>query len=280
MKRIHKYSLLLAVMAALVFSSCKNDVVNPDGGTPSPGTFKAYLTDAPADYEALNIEILKVQAWHAAEENSGWVMLNNNARTVNILKFTNGLDMELTPLNNLEVPEGRYTKLRLTFGENNTLVLNPAASAALGILGGGSGVFDLNFAGSREVDVAIDEQVNKKQGAHVLVDFDATQSVYYDLNRFILRPSLSVVHNTTTGVRGHVNGAETATVTLSDGALSYTTFINASGDFTLRGMESSVYELTVTPGRSMEGNKDPEPKIFNGVVVVKGEFTSVGEINF
>ena len=54
----------------------------------------------------------------------------------------------------------------------------------------------------------------------------------------------------------------------------------SEGDFLLRGMEDGTYDLAVMPCGVVGQIQDPQPKHVNGVIVTKGEITSVGTINF
>lgn len=274
---MQKFALLLASLLILTLG-CEKEDMSPEG-TPEPGTFKAYMTDSPGDYEALSVEILRVDAYL---EGHGWVALNTQSRTVNVLTLTNGAQTEISSSTSSKVKAGAYSLLRVTFGDNHQLTLNAAATAALGgvINGGTSGVFDLHYAGPHEVIIEVDEEVSGKVGAEVLVDFNVAQSIYYDVNRFVLRPVLTTIERKTTGVSGHVEGAATAAVNLSNEDGSFGTAINAQGDFLIRGMKDGVYQLAVTRGRTFEDLQEPEPVIINGVVVADGEITSVGTINF
>jgi hypothetical protein len=277
MKPIQKFALLVCTMAALAFG-CQKENIGPDGNELQPGTFEAYMTDSPGDYEALHAQIVKVEAYIEGE---GWIVLNQQPQMVSVLSLTNGAQTKIAATSNVKAHMGVYSKLRITFGSENRLTINAALAAALGgIAGNGNAIVDLQYDGPREVVIEIDERVSARKGAAVLIDFNVAKSVYQEADHFVLRPTLTLIKNASTGVRGHVEGTATAAVTLSNDSGEFSTFINASGDFLIRGMEDGVYELVVMPGQVLGDIEPMEPQKIEGVVVVEGEITSAGTFSF
>lgn len=277
MKRIQKIALL-ALGFALFATGCQKEDVGPSGSKPEAGTFKAYMTDSPGDFEALDVEILRVEAYIEGE---GWVTLEDSARIVNVLSLTNGVQTELAATSKAEMQAGAYTQLRIVFGSNNHITLTEEAALSLGgISANTSGLFDIQFGGSHEVVINIDEKVNARTGAEVLIDFNVAASIQQFADSFVIKPVMTVIEDAETGVRGHVEGAASAAVTLSNESGSFSTYINAQGDFLLRGMEDGVYELSVMPSRAAGALTDPEPQVQSGVVIVSGEITNAGTFSF
>ena len=99
-------------LASIALTSCSKEKAN--------SRLTVYLTDAPAAYDAVNIEILgmEIKATTDGGEN-GWQELPVNAGIYNLLEFTNGMD---TLLSTVELPEGRVSQLRLILGSNNSIV--------------------------------------------------------------------------------------------------------------------------------------------------------------
>ena len=65
------------------------------------------LTDAPGDYEAVNIDIQGVEV-NAADGNTGWISMDIHKGVYNLLKLANGLD---TLLGRIELPTGKICLL-------------------------------------------------------------------------------------------------------------------------------------------------------------------------
>lgn len=277
MKRIQKFALL-ALGFAFFATGCQKDEVNPSDPQAEKGSFKAYMTDSPGDFKAMNVEILRVDAYIQGE---GWVTLNNDARVVNVLSLTNGAQTMIAGTSKAETHAGVYTQLRIVFGNNNHVTLTEEATLALGgIVIDGSGIFDLNFGGSHEVVVQIHEEVDSKTGAAVLVDFDVAASIKQTADNFVFQPVITLIDDAKTGVRGHVTGAAHAALTLSNDSGSFSSYIDAHGDFLIRGMEDGVYQLKAAPCHAPGDLTEPQPKEISAVTVVDGEITNVGTISF
>ena len=277
MKTYQKFALL-ALGFGLFATSCQKEDMGPDGTKPDPGTFKVYMTDSPGDYESLDMEIVRVEAYI---EGQGWVTLNSEARTVNVLSLTNGVQTELTAATQAEAKAGLYSHLRIVFGSNNHVTLNSQSALALGgITGSGAVSFDLGLEGEHAIEIDINEEVSADAGAEVLLDFNVAQSVHQYADSFVVQPMLTVIEDARTGVRGHVEGAVSAAATVSNDSGSFSTYINAQGDFLIRGMEDGVYELSIQPNRPEGALADPEPIKIESVVIVDGEITNVGTITY
>jgi hypothetical protein len=114
-------SVVMLAAAALVWiTSCEK---KEDAAPVAPSTLQLYLTDDPADYKAVWIDIQKVSVLLSdTAEHDNWqdVPLLNPGR-YNILDFRNGDD---TLLVSADVPPGRLSAIRLTLGDQNTLILN------------------------------------------------------------------------------------------------------------------------------------------------------------
>lgn len=265
MKTLRFIPAIAALALLFGLTSCNKDSDGPDG------SFKVRMTDNPSSYEALDVEIAKVEAYSSA---SGWVTLSNQARVLNVASLTNGTEAELAYVAKAEA--GAYSKLRLTFGTNNRLSVYGSGPS-----GGSSGSlwFNLGFSGSREVEIAIDEEVSGNAAANVLLDFDVASSVIQLGTDYLLNPTIRVIHDETTGAKGQVKGAAHAFVRFSNSAHSYGAYIDANGRFLMRGMSPGTYDMEVMPANPMD---DPalQPRTIYGVVIAQGEIKTVGDINF
>lgn len=261
MKTLRFIPAIAALVLLFGLTSCNKDSDGPDG------SFKVRMTDSPSSYEALDVEIAKVEAYSSA---TGWVTLSSESRVINVASPTNGTEAELAYVAKAEA--GAYSKLRLTFGTNNRLSVYSSGSS-------GSLWFNLGFSGSREVEIVIDEEVSGNAAANVLLDFDVASSVIQLGTDYLLNPTVRVIHDESTGAKGQVKGAAHAFVQFRNSARSYGAYIDANGRFLMRGMSPGTYDLEVQPANPAD---DPalQPKTISGVVIAQGEIKSVGEINF
>src|SRR6266702_3813741 len=114
------YILALWVMTgSAIFLSCKKSTSNSGSGH-----LQVMLTDAPAAYDAVYIDVQKVEVNVSADSGagSGWQTVNVLRPGIyNLLKFSNGID---TLLAAADLPAGTISQMRLVLGNNNSIVLN------------------------------------------------------------------------------------------------------------------------------------------------------------
>lgn len=250
-----KLMILLAVGTVLAsgFTSCKKDDDDAKGNT-----FKVRMTDGPGDYVQLNVQVTSVDVYSSSQ---GWVNLSSQTQSINVLSLTNGAEMELA--SSTQVTAGTYTKLRITF----------ASQASIQLVGGGAAI-SLNWTGgTQQVEIVINEQVSASSGANLLVDFNVAQSVSEVGGVFNLNPIITVIADENTGVKGKVQGASSVMVKLQNGSHSYSTYINAQGNFLLRGMESGTYTAYFMASGSLTAHE------VDNVTVTQGQITGMGTID-
>lgn len=267
MKKLALSSMIAFALIAIAVVSCKKENV-----APGKGTFKVRMTDSPGDYEALNVQLVSVEAF---SESSGWVSLNSETQSFDVLELTNGYERVVA--HNSSVDAGIYTLLRLKFGASNSLkYLNETS------IGGASAVIsvstDLQWVGPREVTIAINEQVSESANAEVLLDFNVAESIIEDAEMYILEPVITEMQNILTGIEGSVHGSMNAMIEASNGFFSTSTYMDASGEFLIRGLDDGIYTLSVMPCAEDVANGAPREHRIEGVVVVDGEFSNVGVI--
>ena len=106
--------------ASLIFWSC-NKSNSTGAGT---GHLQVMLTDGPANYDAVNIDVEKVEVNVSSDTgtSNGWQTLNLLRPGVyDLLKFSNGID---TVLAAADLPAGTLSQMRLVLGGNNSVVIN------------------------------------------------------------------------------------------------------------------------------------------------------------
>jgi hypothetical protein len=104
--------------AGFIFWSC-----NKSNSTGS-GHLQVMLTDGPANYDAVFIDVEKVEVNVSSDSgtSSGWQTLNLLRPGVyNLLKFSNGID---TVLAAADLPAGTLSQMRLILGGNNSVVID------------------------------------------------------------------------------------------------------------------------------------------------------------
>src|SRR5450759_5892506 len=85
MKTKHLMLCLILLAGTFTFFSCSK---NNSSGT---SNLQVRLTDAPAAYDEVNIDIREVRV-NFRDDSTGWVSLNTNAAVYNLLGLQNGVD--------------------------------------------------------------------------------------------------------------------------------------------------------------------------------------------
>src|SRR2546422_11755942 len=91
-------------------------------GAPAMGTARLQLTDAPADFESVNLVIDEVgihQTGAGADSTSGWLVLTSTPKTYDLLSLRNGV---FSTIGMSTVPAGHYTQVRLKLGAGSNPV--------------------------------------------------------------------------------------------------------------------------------------------------------------
>lgn len=164
-------SIIILALAAGLFASCKK--------TGETGTVSIRMTDAPAAYDAVNVEVTSVELQVAGQ---GWTTLNTNAGVYDLLQLQNGVDTLLAT--GVSLPVGRVNQMRLILGSNNTIVQSGVS-------------FPLLLSSQDETGLKLNLNYDFQAGVNYEIKFDfvADQSVVTGGNgTFRLKPVLKVVH--------------------------------------------------------------------------------------
>ena len=224
-----------------------------------------YLTDAPADYDALNIDIARVEIKSSSDQgDGGWQELPINAGIYNLLEFTNGMD---TLLSSVELPAGKVSQLRLILGTNNTIVVN-GTTTPLPLATPSAQTSGLKF----NIHADLVEGVEYK----LWIDFDAARSVVITGNTdYKLKPVLRTFNEATSGaIKGNVQPvAAQATVFAIAGTDSLSAIPDAvTGNYLIRGVPAGTWKVVA------DGNNGYADQTINNINVSLGNLTVVDTI--
>lgn len=214
--------------------------VSDDSSTEN-GTLRVYLTDAPADYEAVWIDIEEVRIHRNGnedieDEDDGWIAISDEPMKVNLLDLTNG---EFEVLGETELEAGNYSQIRLILGDENEIVKDGMTHA-----------LTTPSAQQSGLKININAEIEGGQVYTLLLDFDASRSVVEagKSGMFILKPVLRVVELENTGaIAGNIQPAEALpwiyAVAGEDTVAG--TKADGEGDFLIVGLLSDSYQLSV-----------------------------------
>lgn len=214
------------------FSACDS---NTDEGS-GTSQLQVRMTDAPGDYEEVNVEVVSVQV-HREETDSeeGWITLDEiHPGIYNLLDFANGKD---TLLASAELPAGSISQIRLILGDENTVKLKSGEVIDLKTPSGQTSGVKLSVNATLEEDVTY----------VMLLDFDAAKSVVAKGNGgYNLKPVIRVISQAVAGgIKGKVAPAEykPGIYVISSANDTLGGFANEAGDFMIKGVPAGSYTV-------------------------------------
>jgi len=258
LKRIFNYSIIL-LLSALIFVSCNEE-------TDDSAILRVSLVDAPADYDAVYIDIEEVLINTGAEEET-WVSLTGFEPVVyNLLELTNGYSAFL---GEAELPEGYINEVRFVLGEDNELWMDGEVIPLKVPSGSSSGL-----------KLKIEQAVSGGFVYHLIVDFDAGKSVVKAGNsgKYILKPVLRAQFQSVSGaISGVVSPADVESIIYAvfDGDTA-TTYPDTAGNFMIHPLYPGLYTVTADPG----DGSDVRAVVADDVQVVAGSVTLMDTLFF
>lgn len=256
MKGIKSVSGALLFAGIALLSSCDKNNTTAQGSQ-----YKVRMTDAPAAYSAVNVEIRSVQLIGA---NGETVNLATNTGVYNVLNFNNGNDTLIASGN---VTISTVKQVKLVLGTNNSVVSNGSTYA-------------LAFNSNADATVTLDvnQTVTANGTTELIVDFDAAQSVQASgSSSFTLTPTIRPINLDASAsgvITGHVtNAGVLAVVSVEGNGHTYSTSLSVDGRFRVRGLAAGSYNVTVTPLLPLQ------VKTFTGISVTSAHTTDIGDVS-
>jgi len=283
--KTNKFFLGLAsavIAMLLVFSACTKSGMNGNGEV------AVFLTDGPGDFDAVNIDIQKVEVKvdkdekHKHDDNRNgmdddrddhlqrkddfgeWIDLNYAPQVIDVLSLRNGIETQLGTAN---IDAGTVRKIRITLGTKNSVVKAGVTYDLLLDSQTSNFLYVKLFDNHRER--------GNRNDVKVWVDFDIANSIVETSGKFYLKPVLRPFCNANFGeIEGKVLPLDAkAVVRVSNGAgFNGVALPGREGEFKLRGLTDGTYTVTV------EGIAPYKNQTINNVVVKKGEDTNLGTI--
>ncbi len=235
MKNSIWYMATAFLVVSLAFFSCKKNY-----STTGSSVFTVALTDDPASYDAVNVDIQEIMVNSSSDTGAskGWTTLPLMRQGVyNLLDFKNGLDTILT---SSELPAGTISQIRLVLGSNNSVVVNGVS-------------FPLKTPSAQQSGLKLNVHATLTAGIEykLWIDFDAGRSIVETGNgSFILKPVIRTYTQATSGsIKGSILPAnsqamiyaiQNSTDTIAS-AIADTT----SGNFMITGLSAGNYNVAV-----------------------------------
>lgn len=253
--QIRAFTMALPALA-LLFTACNKSDSN-SGGT---AKMTVYLTDAPANYDAVNVDIQDIQV-NASGSDNGWQSIHLLRPGIyNLLNFRNGLD---TVLASQDIPAGDISQIRLVLGTNNSVVVNGTS-------------YPLSTPSAQQSGLKLNVHASLTAGIEyrLWLDFDANRSVVVTgNNNYILKPVIRTYTQATSGsIKGmalpllHVSGvyaiqnADTIAAAKPD---------PLTGAYLIPGLSAGAYNVAIV------GDGTVKDTLVTNVNVSTGQVTSL-----
>jgi hypothetical protein len=238
------FTFTLVLFSGILIAACST---NNDSGM---GTLKVGLTDAPANYDEVNIEILQVLVNRDEdasepeddgeegdnEDENGWYSIMDDSMVVNLLDYQNGAILDL---GETELEAGQYNQIRLLLGDNNTVVVDGET-------------YNLTTPSAQQSGYKLNVQADVQEGQvyELIIDFDASRSIVVTgNNNYILKPVLRTVNlQEQASISGTVLPLEAEPFVYAImGEDTVGTQPDDNGAFKLIGLEEGTYNVWFSP---------------------------------
>lgn len=181
-----KLKLLLPItFLSILTLACSKD----EGENTTNPTLSFQLTDAPGDYEEVNVDVIGLRV-HISGQNldstaidsldAGWIDLPINDSIYNLIHLR---DSSVNLLSEFAVPEGKISQIRLLLGEDNSIKIE-----------GDSIVYPLETPSAMQSGLKINLHADIEAGSSsdFTLDFDAEKSVIESGGQYKLKPVIKV----------------------------------------------------------------------------------------
>jgi len=268
-------SVMIATFVSLGLMSCSDDD-DSNVTTGGKANMTVRMTDAPGDYDEVNIDVQDVQIKVEADAETdaeidaeGWVSLNDVQTGVyDLLELTGGVTQILA---DSEVPAGYVSQMRLILGTQNTVVVN-----------GESKPLNTPSAQQSGLKLQLNKQLEEGENYAFLLDFDVEESIVAQGNGgFNLKPVIRLSADADAGI---VTGTAVfpaslgtnvqSLVELSNGNMTISAYTDADGNFALNGVPAGTYDLQIIP----EASSNLTVFALSGIEVRPNETKDLGEL--
>jgi hypothetical protein len=227
-------AVIFGCLCTTFFVSCTRNEKSGSG----TAQLQVYLTDDPAAYDQIIIDVQDVQINLSSDTSGGWQSLSTVAAGhYDLKKLVNDDD---TLLAKSDIPTGTIQQLRLVLGPDNYIVI-----------GGTRYPLETPSAQQSGLKLNIHQQVTAGILYTMTLDFDAARSIVKTgNNKYILKP---VIRTVFTAAGGSIKGVVTpttfqTTVSAIQGTDTFSTFTGATGGYLIKGLPAGSYTLRFVPG--------------------------------
>lgn len=258
------YALFPAVLLTLIFAVLLTSCSKNENSSSGNAKLQVYLTDDPANYDQVVIDVKDVQINLTNDTSGGWQSLSTvKAGSYDLLKLVNDDD---TLLGSSDISTGMLQQMRLVLGPNNYVVVN-----------GQNIPLETPSAQQSGLKLNIHQNITSGILYTITLDFDAGKSIVKTgNNKYILKPVIRTVFNAVGGsIRGFVlpDSVTTGVYALQGPDTIASTFTGSNGGYLIKGLAAGSYTLNFVPNDTAFTTQTQA-----GVVVTTGNVTTVDTI--
>jgi hypothetical protein len=256
----HLLPILFIFTLTLAVSSCQKGV---SGSDDSKARFQVFLTDDPANYEEVVIDVQDIRINYSSDSSNGWQSLTNvNTGSYDVLKLVNDND---TLLADAELNPGRIQQIRLILGSNNYVKIDGVQ-------------YNLTTPSAQQsgLKLNIHQDVNAGITYKLLLDFDAARSIVRTgNNKYILKPVIRTSMEAIGGsIHGYVTPSSFSTAVFAiQGPDTIAGTYTSNGSYWLKGLNAGTYDLSFVPGDSTY-----QEQTKSGITVNTNQVTTVDTV--
>lgn len=261
-KYLIKAGVYFFLFAAAVFVLGCSDSTSPVTGK---GQVIMKMIDAPAAYDEVNIVVDKVEVHKAGSDStSGWITVNSNAATYDLLTLRNGAS---AVLGDASLDVGHYTQIRLILGTGSNVVVNGSTSP-----------LDVSSGAQTGIKLNHEFDINDGQVYELYLDFNAESSIILTGNgQYKLKPVIRLVPVVVSGtISGTINpDSVKTTITATNGVDTVSTISDSTnGAFKFMALLAGNYDLYFSPTT----NTNYKDTAITGVTVTAKENNDLGTV--
>ena len=259
MKTLTLFPTVLLACGFFLLSCSKNE----NSSSPGNAKLEVYLTDDPANYDEVVIDVKDVMINYSTDTANGWKSLSQvNVRPYDILRLVNDKD---TILGQTDLDSGRIEQIRLILGPNNYVKIN-----------GQTYTLETPSAQQSGLKINLHQDVSAGLLYKLLLDFDAARSIVRTGNgKYILKPVIRATMQAQGGsVKGYVlpNTFNTSVFAIQ-GVDTVAGTITSAGSYLIKGLNAGTYTLAFAPSDTTYKSQSK-----TGVIVNNNTVTTVDTV--
>jgi hypothetical protein len=228
------FTLSILTLSTTLFFGCSK---NESSAEYSKAHLQVYLTDDPANYDEVVIDVRDVKINYSTDTANGWKSLSQvNAKPYDILRLVNDKD---TILGQTDLDSGRVEQIRLILGPNNYVKVN-----------GQTYPLETPSAQQSGLKINLHQTVSAGLLYKLLLDFDAARSIVKTGNdKYMLKPVIRASMQAQGGsIKGYVlpNTFNTSVFAIQ-GPDTLAGTITSGGSYWIKGLDAGTYTLGFAP---------------------------------